>query len=254
VLESTEKVRTHPVAFIAGFNFNAMELTRTRTRTHTHAHAHTHAHTRAHSHTHSHTHSLTLSLTHSHTHTHTHTHSHTHTHTHTHTHSLTHTLHRVRVVPSQLKSGAAKTDAEPSVENLNTITYELRRYLYDTPAGTQTAPVVVKFLNALNKYSLSRFEKLQLLNFRPCSEVLFLRLVEGGEERFSSEKIAEILDLVETTLPPPAEVGEDGAHAVAAASAGAHSAGGRRAASAGVYTRVHCFSDNNLHRCSPSRN
>eukprot|EP00035_Acanthoeca_spectabilis_P006163 m.121327 g.121327 ORF g.121327 m.121327 type:complete len:194 (+) comp13381_c0_seq1:4043-4624(+) len=103
----------------------------------------------------------------------------------------------------QLKGGAAKGDAEPSVENLNTITYELKRYLSHTPAVVQSEPVVIEFLKTLKKYPLSRFERLQLLNFRPGSEVLFLRLVEEGEERFSADVIAEILELIERLLPPP---------------------------------------------------
>lgn len=88
----------------------------------------------------------------------------------------------------------------------------------------QSEPVVIEFLKTLKKsvaagcvtvgarkftnpcvprYPLSRFERLQLLNFRPGSEVLFLRLVEEGEERFSADVIAEILELIERLLPPP---------------------------------------------------
>eukprot|EP00037_Helgoeca_nana_P029970 m.365567 g.365567 ORF g.365567 m.365567 type:complete len:190 (-) comp28087_c0_seq6:3977-4546(-) len=108
----------------------------------------------------------------------------------------------------QLKNGATKADTEPSVENLNTITYELKKYLNQTPAAVQSEPVVIEFLKSLQKYPLTRFERLQLLNFRPGSEVLFLRLVEEGEERFSTEVIAEILELIERILP--ARVTEEG--------------------------------------------
>jgi hypothetical protein len=108
------------------------------------------------------------------------------------------------------------------------------RYLNQTPAAVQSEPVVIEFLKSLQKcvchldgtacsvgsrwlaqcprsrcatclatarYPLTRFERLQLLNFRPGSEVLFLRLVEEGEERFSTEVIAEILELIERILP-----------------------------------------------------
>mmetsp|Transcript_1065 Transcript_1065/g.3078 ORF Transcript_1065/g.3078 Transcript_1065/m.3078 type:complete len:192 (-) Transcript_1065:362-937(-) len=132
----------------------------------------------------------------------------------------------------QLKGREVGTDTEASVENLNTVTYELKKYLGQTPAQAQSEQVVIDFLQALEKYPLTRFEKLQLLNFRPGSEVLFLRLVEEGEDRFSAETIEEILALIDSTLPAQpteeAEAGEapveaieadDGAMAVGAAEA-----------------------------------
>eukprot|EP00038_Savillea_parva_P011508 m.197994 g.197994 ORF g.197994 m.197994 type:complete len:191 (+) comp20299_c0_seq1:347-919(+) len=118
-------------------------------------------------------------------------------------------LQLVSEASEQLKGAATtRVDTESSSENLNTITYELKKYLSQTPAATQSEAVVIEFLKAIQKYPLTRFEKLQLLNFRPGSEVLFLRLVEEGEERFAPDVISEILELIERILPQP-PVGSD---------------------------------------------
>lgn len=96
------------------------------------------------------------------------------------------------------------------VGDIDTISYELKQYMADKPGGMQSDGVVVEFLDAIKKFNLTKAEKLQLLNLRPTSESVFLRLVEEGEERFETEEIEEIMELIVKILPaPPQEDGMD---------------------------------------------
>ncbi|KFM81772.1 DNA-directed RNA polymerase III subunit RPC9, partial [Stegodyphus mimosarum] len=91
---------------------------------------------------------------------------------------------------------------EKGLQRLNTIVYETIKYLEETPCATQTPEAIRNFLTAINAYSLTKGEKLQLLNLRPSSLVEIQLLIEESEERFTEDQMNEILAVVTETLPP----------------------------------------------------
>ncbi|KAJ9056891.1 hypothetical protein DSO57_1027985 [Entomophthora muscae] len=106
----------------------------------------------------------------------------------------------------QSRKGRNKPSDTP---NLATVELELKMYLESTPCNTQSEDQVKQTLTSLLDYSLTKFEKLQLLNLRPRSLVELHVLLEECEERFEEDKLIEILKLLRETLPrtddPPLE-------------------------------------------------
>ena len=91
------------------------------------------------------------------------------------------------------------------------------QYLSTTPAATQTADSVARFIvesKALLKdragdnktkeedTRLTVCELLQLVNLRPASLVEIHRSIEECEERLSEDDTLALLDLIDRTLPP----------------------------------------------------
>ncbi|XP_054720611.1 LOW QUALITY PROTEIN: DNA-directed RNA polymerase III subunit RPC9-like [Uloborus diversus] len=91
---------------------------------------------------------------------------------------------------------------EKGLQRLNTIVYETVKYLEEMPCATQNAESVQTFLTAISAYSLTKGEKLQLLNLRPTSLVEVQLLIEESEERFTEDQMNEILAVISDTLPP----------------------------------------------------
>eukprot|EP00041_Stephanoeca_diplocostata_P034569 m.1185402 g.1185402 ORF g.1185402 m.1185402 type:complete len:195 (+) comp24544_c1_seq40:312-896(+) len=118
-------------------------------------------------------------------------------------------LSLVQETAKNLKGSGDDASGGGGIENLNTITYELDSYLSRMPSSVQSKEIVIDFLEKIRKYNFTKPEKLQLLNFRPKSEVVFLRLVDGGEERYSSETIDEVLHLIADILPEVPEEAEE---------------------------------------------
>lgn len=100
-------------------------------------------------------------------------------------------------------------------QSLATIVYETIKYLEDTPCARQTPAHVTNFMEAAKPFSLTKAEKLQLLNSRPTCLVEVYLMVEEADERLNVE---ELMKTVEHQLPGPetsqeeeeeAELGEE---------------------------------------------
>ncbi|CAL8144031.1 unnamed protein product [Orchesella dallaii] len=86
--------------------------------------------------------------------------------------------------------------------HLNTVTYEVLQYLQQTPCVVQSPEIIEEFLTKLHPYNLTKSERLTILNTRPLQPVDIQAIVEESEERLTESQIEEILDIVDSTLPP----------------------------------------------------
>lgn len=82
-------------------------------------------------------------------------------------------------------------------------------YLVQFAACSQTPESVQEFLLKVEKFSLTKAERLQVLNLRPSTAVEVHLIVEDCEERMSSSTVDELLETVRNTLPPPPEKPEE---------------------------------------------
>jgi len=72
----------------------------------------------------------------------------------------------------------------------------VRRYLNSTPASTQRREQLEHLLKELEKFSLTKAERLQILNLMPHLLVELYVIVPQIEERFSDEEISNLLSLI----------------------------------------------------------
>ncbi|OMJ27396.1 DNA-directed RNA polymerase III subunit RPC9 [Smittium culicis] len=79
----------------------------------------------------------------------------------------------------------------------------ISNYFNSTPIKYQTPEQINETLKSLSKFSLTKAEKLQILNIRPNKEVDLYLIIEEPEERFSKDQIAEILTIVNSILIAP---------------------------------------------------
>lgn len=96
---------------------------------------------------------------------------------------------------------------DAGLQQLATVSYETLRYLEMTPCRKQSPDSLAAFARAVASFSLTKAERLQLLNHRPTSAVILSLLVEEIDERLTTdEQIEELIDAVKSTIP-----GEDAA-------------------------------------------
>ncbi|KAI9592052.1 RNA polymerase Rpb4-domain-containing protein, partial [Syncephalis fuscata] len=74
-------------------------------------------------------------------------------------------------------------------------------YLNNTPSSTQTDEQVVQLTTALGAWSLTKAEKLQMINIRPRQIVEIHMLIEECDERFDMEALETMLATVRQHLP-----------------------------------------------------
>ncbi|KAF8606810.1 hypothetical protein BDV93DRAFT_604140 [Ceratobasidium sp. AG-I] len=96
-----------------------------------------------------------------------------------------------------LVAGNPTRDEVP--QNLRTVEVELIAHLKDQYPlmNRQTDAKIRKLTKSLGKFSLTKSEKLQIVNLLPRQLVELYVIVENLEERFSDEELDEILQLVE---------------------------------------------------------
>ncbi|GJQ73493.1 hypothetical protein Trydic_g13849 [Trypoxylus dichotomus] len=78
---------------------------------------------------------------------------------------------------------------------LATITYETIRYLEGTPCQTYTSKNVIDCLKDLEKFNITKNEKLMIINTPPTTALEIQLIVEESEERLSEEQVNEILQI-----------------------------------------------------------
>jgi len=97
-----------------------------------------------------------------------------------------------------------------SMENICFVTAKTRQYLETQPAASQSYEGNHEFLQALDqalgkKDRLSVFEKQHFLDLRPTTVLECSRIIEECEERFTTAKLEELVELVKSKLPAPPE-------------------------------------------------
>lgn len=102
-----------------------------------------------------------------------------------------------------LRSRGASQEALASVGSVTSFECKVYDYLSQTAAGTQTRETLQKFFREVEQYALTKAERLQVANLRPSTAVEVHLIVEDCEERFSSEKVNQFVEIVGSCLPPP---------------------------------------------------
>lgn len=116
-----------------------------------------------------------------------------------------------REVLSVLQQAKAKSTKQKHMFKHNTIVFEADKYLKSTPAASQNEEVVKKLMTELSgMFKLTAPEILQIVNLRPKSNVELSMIIEEAEERYSDEKMEEILQLILSNLPDTEEVKKNG--------------------------------------------
>ncbi|OMH85621.1 DNA-directed RNA polymerase III subunit RPC9 [Zancudomyces culisetae] len=87
-----------------------------------------------------------------------------------------------------------------NIGNLRTIELETLNYFKNTKIAEQTDEKIINYLEKLKAYSLTKAEKLQILNVCPDKEVDLYLIIEESEERFTPEQITEMLAVIQETL------------------------------------------------------
>ncbi|KAK5640962.1 hypothetical protein RI129_009509 [Pyrocoelia pectoralis] len=98
----------------------------------------------------------------------------------------------------QLKDGRKKDKRQGQ---LATITYETLRYLENTPCNQQTPETITTCLKALERFNLSKNEKLMIINLPPTTALEIQLMIEESEERLTEEQVNEILVIVAEHFP-----------------------------------------------------
>ncbi len=75
------------------------------------------------------------------------------------------------------------------IPQVATLQLEALSALESTPAAEQTSESVSEFLRRTEEFSLTRAERLMLLNSRPRNELEARLLVEESEERLSDQQV-----------------------------------------------------------------
>eukprot|EP00164_Ancoracysta_twista_P007444 GFYU01010567.1.p1 GENE.GFYU01010567.1~~GFYU01010567.1.p1 ORF type:complete len:168 (+),score=36.80 GFYU01010567.1:58-561(+) len=73
---------------------------------------------------------------------------------------------------------------------------EVIKYLKSTPAKAQTLEEADKLLAKIERFKLTKAEKLQLFNVRPTTLVEIHLIVEECEERMTEEETQDLLELI----------------------------------------------------------
>ncbi|KAJ8326519.1 hypothetical protein O5D80_005267 [Batrachochytrium dendrobatidis] len=95
----------------------------------------------------------------------------------------------------------SKKQNTATFQDLHTVEYEVVTYLSALPCKDQAKPQVNSFLEAIKTWSLTKAEKLQLLNLRPVSAIELSAIIEECEIRFTEDQLTELLQILNDTLP-----------------------------------------------------
>jgi len=84
---------------------------------------------------------------------------------------------------------------------LATITYETVKYLENTPCVRQTPEIIAKYMKEVEKFNLTKLEKLLLINLRPTTAVEIQLIIQDSEERLTDEQVEELISITVEHLP-----------------------------------------------------
>ncbi|KAJ3092617.1 hypothetical protein HK102_005109 [Quaeritorhiza haematococci] len=88
-------------------------------------------------------------------------------------------------------------------QDLLTVEFEVLQYLSKSPSSNQTMEEVSKYMKSINKFHLTKGEKLQMVNLKPGSLVELYLVIEECETRFSQEQLEEMIQITQEIWPPP---------------------------------------------------
>ncbi|GJP34008.1 hypothetical protein CLOM_g18490 [Closterium sp. NIES-68] len=83
---------------------------------------------------------------------------------------------------------------------------QVYRYLCAAPAATQTRAAVAACTERAASFGLTRAETLQLVNLRPSQPVEAHLIISDCEMRLPGDRVEQLLQAVEETLPAAPEV------------------------------------------------
>ncbi|OCB91071.1 hypothetical protein A7U60_g1708 [Sanghuangporus baumii] len=112
---------------------------------------------------------------------------------------------RLNAASAPNDSSLASTLVQEEVcENLRTVEFEAIQYLTADyqPTKQQSAESISQLVRDLNKFDLTKAEKLQIVNLAPTEPVELYVIVEEIEDRFG-DKMDEVLDVVRSSLARP---------------------------------------------------
>jgi len=79
---------------------------------------------------------------------------------------------------------------------------DLRAYLQATPAASQSAEAIDRFLEASRHWSVSTQEKLMIVNLKPDQPVTLSTVFEDYNTRFDGEDLERMVQDIAATLDP----------------------------------------------------
>ncbi|KAF8315584.1 hypothetical protein DL93DRAFT_2057041 [Clavulina sp. PMI_390] len=96
-------------------------------------------------------------------------------------------------------------------QNIRTVQFEAIQHLASFPLLTaqQNEKTIIKLMKILNPYSLTKLEKLQIVNLLPTSLVELYVIIEDLEERFSEGDMEAIIAAAKTCLLERIELVEE---------------------------------------------
>ncbi|GAU13085.1 hypothetical protein TSUD_173850, partial [Trifolium subterraneum] len=74
-------------------------------------------------------------------------------------------------------------------------------YLVNTSANVQTRESIAEYLSVIKQHDLTEAEILNIINIGPAAAVEIYPIIEECPDRFADEKVTEIVELVQKTLP-----------------------------------------------------
>jgi len=110
----------------------------------------------------------------------------------------------LEALTSQLnKDNEAMLAGQKLSKSINQIVVEneVRKYLNNTPSSTQTTKSIKECLEKLEPYQLTKSEVQQIINLRPSTHVEISFIVECCDERLSEQNAANIINIIDSTLP-----------------------------------------------------
>ncbi|GAU13086.1 hypothetical protein TSUD_173860 [Trifolium subterraneum] len=100
-----------------------------------------------------------------------------------------------------LRSKGASKDPSRVIAKVAMSEYKVYDYLVNTSANVQTRESIAEYLSVIKQHDLTEAEILNIINIGPAAAVEIYPIIEECPDRFADEKVTEIVELVQKTLP-----------------------------------------------------